>query len=138
MATVLPAIGLAIAGIVDKALSAVLPDPVARAKATTDILDKLGQMDLGQMQVNQEEAKSTSIFVAGWRPFIGWVCGMALAYEYVIAPFLIWGCAIYGYALPTPPTISNDLWELMLGMLGLGALRSIEKVKGVSKGLLKG
>ena len=133
----LPAIGLAIAGIVDKVLGSVLPDPAARAKATVDILDKLAALDLGQMKVNEESAKHESVFVAGPRPFILWVCGFAIAYEYLLAPLVMWGSQIAGYDLPVPWTISDNLWELMAGLLGLGALRSYDKIKGATSGVFK-
>lgn len=87
----------------------------------------------GQIVINTEEAKSTSIFVAGWRPFIGWVCGIALAYTYFIYPIANWVLALYHPEI-TPPKLDNGgmLYELMLGMLGLGGLRTFEKYKGVA------
>lgn len=87
----------------------------------------------GQLQVNQAEAASPSVFVAGWRPAIGWVCGGALAYTYLLYPILMWAAAIWWPNL-TPPKLGNDgmLYELLLGMLGLGGLRTFEKVKGVA------
>lgn len=133
----IPQLALGLFGIVDKVLGALIPDPAARAKATTDILDGFTKLDLGQMEVNKQQAAHESVFVAGARPFILWVCGLAVAYEYLLVPVGIWVAAVCGYPLPVPPTISGDLWELMFGMLGLGALRSFEKVKGVSAGILK-
>lgn len=124
---------LALPALLDRVLGAVLPDPAARAKAITDVLGELASLDKGQMAVNAEEAKHSSIFVAGWRPFIGWCCGFAVAYQYVITPLALWGAAIGGVHLPTPPRLDDMLWELMFGVLGLGALRSFEKVKGVAK-----
>lgn len=87
----------------------------------------------GQLQVNQAEAASPSVFVAGWRPAIGWVCGGALAYTYLLYPILMWAAAIWWPNL-SPPKLGNDgmLYELLLGMLGLGGLRTFEKVKGVA------
>ena len=87
----------------------------------------------GQLQVNQAEAASPSVFVAGWRPAIGWVCGGALAYTYLLYPILMWAAAIWWPNL-SPPKLGNDgmLYELLLGMLGLGGLRTFEKVKSVA------
>jgi drug/metabolite transporter (DMT)-like permease len=85
------------------------------------------------MAVNAEEAKHSSLFVAGWRPFIGWCCGFAVAYQYVITPLALWIAAISGFHLPTPPRLDDILWELMFGMLGMGALRSFDKIKGTAK-----
>ena len=87
----------------------------------------------GQMAINTEEAKSASVFVAGWRPFIGWVCGAALAYTYIGYPFLVWILSIWHPEI-TAPKLGNDamLYELMFGMLGMGGLRTFEKYKGVA------
>lgn len=87
----------------------------------------------GQLAVNQVEAASPSLLVSGWRPAIGWVCGGALAYTYLLYPILMWAAAIWWPNL-SPPKLGNDgmLYELLLGMLGLGGLRTFEKVKGVA------
>jgi len=87
----------------------------------------------GQLTVNTEEAKSTSMFVAGWRPFIGWVCGLALFYTYIGYPFLVWALAMWHPEM-TAPKLGNDgmLYELLFGMLGMGGLRTFEKYKGVA------
>jgi len=84
-------------------------------------------------EINKEEARSRNIFVAGWRPFVGWTCGMALAYTYVIQPILIFGLAHFGYWVDLPPLDMSTMMPVLLGMLGLGGLRSFEKYKGVSK-----
>lgn len=87
----------------------------------------------GQLQVNQAEASSPSVFVAGWRPFIGWVCGAALVYHYILRPMLPWLLAFLGKPVPPiPPLDMGDLITILLGMLGLGGLRSFEKTKGVA------
>jgi hypothetical protein len=94
-----------------------------------------GELDrlAGQLAINKLEAQSPSVFVAGWRPFIGWVCGAALAYQYLVRPIIIYVSALKGLD-PThiPPGLDNNLWELMFGMLGLGTLRTFEKVKGTA------
>jgi len=88
-----------------------------------------------QNDINLEEAKSESIFKSGWRPFTGWVFGIALLWQYLVKPGVEVGYIFYtGHAVPVPlPTLDNVLWELGFGMLGLGALRTTEKIKGVSK-----
>lgn len=88
----------------------------------------------GQLGVNKEEAANPSVFVSGWRPFIGWVCGSALAYTYIGYPFLLWAGALWFPGI-NAPSLGNDgmLYELLLGMLGLGGLRTFEKVKGVAR-----
>ena len=87
----------------------------------------------GQIAINVEESKSPSIFVAGWRPYVGWVCGMALAYTYLIYPILTWIVPIWRPELIVPK-LGNDgmLYELLFGMLGMGGLRTFEKIKGVA------
>lgn len=79
-----------------------------------------------QLEVNRAEAAHKSLFVAGWRPFIGWCCGLGLLYSVLLSPLLdIW--------FEMPVIDSTILMPTMTGMLGLGALRSYEKVKGVSR-----
>ena len=84
-----------------------------------------------QILVNKEEAKHKSIFVAGWRPFIGWTCGVALAYHFVLAPLIVFGIAWYGSPVPEIPTFDMDsLMTVLLGMLGLGGLIPMKNRKG--------
>lgn len=93
-----------------------------------------GQLNLaqGQVEVNKVEAASPSVFVAGWRPFIGWVCGSALVYQYILRPLLGAGFALSGHSLPPLPGLDENLYQLLLGMLGMGAFRTYEKVRGVA------
>ncbi|NTU49421.1 MAG: hypothetical protein HGA87_00745 [Desulfobulbaceae bacterium] len=111
-----------------------------KMKATLDARDQdikeLGiYADLvkGQTSVNLAEAQHKSIFVAGWRPFIGWVGGIALSYQFILYPLLswIWMAAKPGFQHPAPLE-SDLLWTLVAGMLGIGTMRTAEKVKGVS------
>jgi len=119
------------------------PDPAAAADAKVKVMEmaqrgELAQLDAdlkmatGQMEVNKAEAQHQSIFVAGWRPAVGWVCAAALAYQYLAVPLLSWGFAARGLHLPPLPTLDGSLWELLTGMLGLGVLRSFEKARGVA------
>jgi hypothetical protein len=87
-------------------------------------------MATGQMEINKAEAQSLDGFRAGWRPLIGYVCAIALAWDYIVKPIAIWGCAIW-YPSIVLPTIGLDdnLWQLITGMLGLGGLRTYEKLK---------
>lgn len=86
----------------------------------------------GQLDTNKAEAASASPFVAGWRPAIGWVCAAALAAQYIARPMLQWAGVLTGHTWPQLPGIDDNLWQLMLGMLGLGGLRTFEKTKGVA------
>ena len=89
---------------------------------------------IAQVEVNKAEAQHRSIFVAGWRPFVGWVCGLAIAYHFVLAPIILFATAIAGIEIPELPSFDMEtLTTVLLGMLGLGGLRSFEKYKGVSK-----
>lgn len=87
----------------------------------------------GQLAANAAEAASPNGFTSGWRPAIGWVCGVALACQYIVRPVLMWTSALTGHPVPMLPGLDDTLWQLLLGMLGLGGLRTYEKVQGVSK-----
>ena len=84
------------------------------------------ELSKGQMAVNATEAAHKSLFVAGWRPAIGWICGFALLYSTILAPFI-------GIWVAVPPVDSSLLTSVLMGMLGLGAMRTAEKVKGVQR-----
>lgn len=91
------------------------------------------QMMVGQLDINKVEAAHKSIFVAGWRPFIGWVCGVALAWSFIGLPVGEFILAILEKNIVLPEIKTESLFELVLGMLGLGGLRTYEKMKGVSR-----
>jgi len=115
-----------------KLLDRIIPDPVQKAQAQLELIKLQQSGELANMtaqtDINKVEAANASIFVSGWRPFIGWVCGLALAYQYLVRPFVNAFLPEYTF-----PGLDNNLWELMMGMLGLGGLRSFEKFKGVTK-----
>lgn len=92
------------------------------------------EIALAQIAVNKSEAESGSLFKGGWRPFIGWVCGSAFAYHFVIQPFLIFLIAVGGIKMTELPEFDmSTLLTVLAGLLGLGSLRTFEKTKGVSK-----
>lgn len=124
-------------------LDKVLPDPQAAAEAKLKALELAQRGDLaaldaemklalGQLEVNKAEAASGSLFTAGWRPAVGWICAAGLAYEFLVSPLLPWLLSVaLGKNLPAMPDLPMEtLMTLLLGMLGLGGLRTIEKVKG--------
>jgi hypothetical protein len=125
----------------DRVLASHFPDPAQRQTVVVELLGDFQAADLKQMEVNAAEAASGSAYAAGWRPTIGYVCAAALAYQYLLAPLGLWGASwasvIAGHdwlaTMPPPPRIDDHLWELMFGLLGLGALRSFEKVRGVAR-----
>jgi hypothetical protein len=85
-----------------------------------------------QTEINKIEASHQSIFVSGWRPYIGWVCGMAIAWAFLVAPMLSWLLPLTGVVAVVPPLQTEFLLELVFAMLGLGGLRTFEKLKGVA------
>lgn len=118
-----------VASLVETTINKIWPDKSAQEQAQIAAAVAIVQ---GQLDTNKAEAASVSGFTSGWRPAIGWVCGIALFSQYVARPLLQWGAIVYGHPLPTLPGIDDNLWQLMLGMLGLGGLRTFEKTKGVA------
>ena len=112
-----------------------IEDPNQKA----EILYKLKLLEIetlrGQMAINKTEATHKSIFVAGWRPFIGWSGGFAIAYNYIIQPFFLMLFMANGIAIDMPVLDIGTLMTLITGMLGFGALRSFDKKNGVGNGL---
>ena len=88
----------------------------------------------GQLEINKAEASHKSIFVAGWRPFIGWTCGIALCWHFVLQPVTLFVCTYIGFIIPELPTFDmGSLMTILGGLLGLGTLRTYEKQKGLTK-----
>jgi hypothetical protein len=113
-----------------------VPDPEKKAAAEMEMLRMAADGELrqviAQLEINAREAAHPSVFVAGWRPFFGWVGGVGFLYATVIQPMIAWYGAAKGW--PVPPGINLDLlWVVVTGMLGIGGLRTFEKSKGVSK-----
>lgn len=101
-----------------------------RAQAAM-VLERLRQHP-GELQVelNKVEAQHRSVFVAGWRPCVGWVCAVGVAWAYLGHPLMTWAAAIWAPGLKPPAIVTDHLLELVLAMLGLAGLRSFEKTKG--------
>lgn len=121
---------LAALPIVGQLLDKLIPDKNARAAAQSalEAADQRGELDLllGQLEVNKVEAAHKSLFVAGWRPATGWICALALGYHFIITPFFdIW------YTMPEVKV--EQLYPILMGMLGLGGMRSFEKSKKVQR-----
>lgn len=112
-------------------------DKEKRAAAEREIEKQLAthlaQIDIAQLEINKQEAAHRNIFVAGWRPFIGWSCGFAMAYAYIIQPITVFILAQTGNLVDLPTLDLSEMMPVLLGMLGLGGLRSFEKYKKVSK-----
>ena len=123
-----------IASLLDK----FVPDAGERAKLAHEIATmaekQAHELALAQLDVNKAEAASTSLFKGGWRPFIGWTCGAAFAYQFVLQPLLVFVLVSLGEPVPDLPKFEMDaLMTVLFGMLGLGGLRTYEKCKGISK-----
>lgn len=130
-----------IASILPDLLDRVLPDPAQANEAKLRVLElaqkgDLAAMDadmrlaLGQMEINKAEA-STDLFRGGWRPACGWVCAAGLAYTFLLRPILPWVAGLFGSNVAPMPDIDTDtLMVLLTGMLGLGGLRTVERIKG--------
>ncbi len=114
-----------------------IPDPNARKKAKEEfekeLLGAVTQASNAQAKINQVEAAHKSVFVAGWRPFIGWICGVGILWAFVAQPIVVWYLAISGSNLTVPDINTDGLYQLVLAMLGMGGLRTLEKIKGVSR-----
>ena len=113
-----------------------VPDPEKKREAEMELVRMAAEGELkqviAQLEINAREAAHPSIFVAGWRPAFGWCGAAGFIYATILQPLLAWGASIKGW--PAPPTLNMDLmWVVITGMLGIGGLRSIEKVKGATK-----
>ena len=85
-----------------------------------------------QAEINKVEAASPNLFTAGWRPFIGWICGIAIAYNFLIIPFVALFLRIFKAEFTMPALDMGELWTLVTGMLGLGTMRTVEKLQGAA------
>ena len=109
-----------------------IPNKNERARAAeefeTELLNAVTQASFQQGEINKIEAAHPSRFVAGWRPFIGWVCGWSILWSFLVQPVLIW----MGFG-ELPELQTDQLFQLVLAMLGMGGLRTFEKLKGVNR-----
>ncbi len=120
-----------VAGLVGKVIDKLFPDPAEAAKAKAIVAQMDLQADLEQIKVNAAEAASDGNFKGGWRPFIGWVCGVAFAYKFIIQPFMLFFVTLFGWHVPLQSLPILDWTELsavLFGMLGLGYFRTREKL----------
>ena len=123
-----------VSGILDK----VVEDKDQKAKLAHELATMADthaqQALLAQLEINKAEAASGSVFKGGWRPFVGWTCGIAFAYHFVFQPLLIFIFAYIGLETPDLPQFDvGTLLPVLGGMLGIGGLRSYEKTKGLTK-----
>lgn len=128
-------------GIGSKVIDRLWPDPAERDAAKLELLKmqqsgELAQLTadtnlmIEQIKVNAAEAQNPSLFVSGWRPAIGWVCGAACAWNWIGLPIAKLGMEIYGHPITLSPADLTEMLPVLMGMLGLGGLRTIEKLQG--------
>lgn len=118
-------------GLVNTVVSRVWPDAseADRQKAAMALAELQAQTD-----INKAEASNPSVFVSGWRPFVGWVCGIALCYASLIEPLLRFlAVVIFGYGGAFPEIDTQLTFQVLIGLLGLGVMRTVEKKDGVAR-----
>jgi len=117
-------------------VSKFVPDRDAQVKLEAELKIKFAEIEAAQLaaqaDINKIEAQNASIFVSGWRPFIGWCCGVSLLYAYLLNPILTWAVAVAGSEAKLPKLPTEDLFSLTLAMLGLAGYRTYERVRGVA------
>ena len=127
----------AIIPIIGSVLDKLIPDNNAKEQAKQQIekalIDNAAQINLTQAETNKVEASHRSVFVSGWRPFLGWCSGLGFAWVFVVSPVAQWVLALQGINLVLPQLQTDVLMELTLAMLGLAGLRTWEKSKGLTK-----
>lgn len=117
-----------------------IPDPAKKAEAQLKIqqeldanqqaiMSALTAVDKGQTDINTEEAKSTSLFVAGWRPFLGWTCGASFAWVYVLQPVAVFTLTAFHHPVALPTLDFSQMSSVLMGILGLSGMRTYEKLQ---------
>ncbi len=134
----------AIEAIVKPFVLRLLPDKVGDKKFEQDMEKVWAEAEVAaeaalagaikaQLEINKTEAGHRTIFVAGWRPFVGWICATALALMYLVFPIADWGLQLAGREMALPELSEKDIMGILIPLLGLGAYRTYEKAKGVAK-----
>lgn len=125
-----PITGLgAVSDLVNTAINKIWPDKTEQEKQQLAAAVMVVQ---GQLDINKVEAANPSVFVSGWRPFIGWVCGTACAWNWIGLPIAKVVLSLTGHPIDLAPANLTEMMPVLLGMLGLGGLRTIEKINGVA------
>lgn len=138
-----------IADLLKDGLDKIFPDKTQAeaAKAQLALAEQQGQLqelqdlldaDKAQTAVNAVEAASANLFVSGWRPFVGWVCGIALGWQFIVEPILSYTLTVTGHPVTFPVMDFSQLQAVLYGMLGLGAMRSYDKKHGTAHKKEKG
>ena len=126
-----------IIGVAGKVLDKVVEDKDLKRKLESELKSQIISLDLAQAQTNLEQAKHSSVFIAGARPAIMWICAFGLGWQFVFQPVAAWILAVSGSELMLPLFETEGLMPLTLSLLGLGSMRSFEKFKGVQRNNMK-
>lgn len=125
----------AVSNVIGSVINKIWPDATAAEQAKLAALQTVMASELAIHETNTAEAGNASVFVAGWRPFIGWVCGTGVAYTFLLQPFLAWLSTIAN--VPVPPVLDTaPLMSLVMTMLGFAGFRTYEKMQGVDRSVL--
>jgi hypothetical protein len=119
----------AVADLASSLINRFFPDKTEQEKAQ---LAAALQIIQGQLDANKTEAANPSVFVSGWRPFIGWICGSACAWNWIGLKVAVFACAYFGHPVDLSPADLGEMMPVLMGMLGLGGLRTLEKINGVA------
>ena len=126
-----------IIGVAGKVLDKFVEDKDLKTKLNAELKSQIISLDLAQAQTNLEQAKHSSIFVAGARPAIMWICAFGLGWQFVFQPVAVWAIAVGGIDVVLPIIETEGLMSLTLALLGLGGMRSFEKSKGIQRNNMK-
>ena len=126
-----------VVGVAGKVLDKFVEDKDLKRKLESELKSQIISLDLAQAQTNLEQAKHSSIFVAGARPAIMWICAFGLGWQFVFQPVAVWAIAVGGIDVVLPIIETEGLMSLTLALLGLGGMRSFEKSKGIQRNNMK-
>lgn len=121
-----------------KLIDRLWPDPGQAAQAKLELIKLQQSGDLqqiaGQLEINKAEASNPSLFVSGWRPAVGWICGMACGWNWIGLPIAKLVAELMGHNVNLAPADLTDMLPVLMGLLGLGGLRTLERINGVARG----
>jgi hypothetical protein len=126
-----------VVGVAGKVLDKFVEDKDLKTKLAHELKSQIVSLDLAQAQANIEQAKHPSVFIAGARPAIMWICAFGLGWQFVFQPIAIWGLAVSNLDIVLPQIQTEGLMTLTLSLLGLGGMRTAEKWKGVQRNNMK-
>lgn len=122
--------------LIGKAVDHFFPDATEEERIKLEAMKTAIALDIAQQEVNKAEAEHSSVFVAGWRPFVGWCAGAGLAYSFIGQPLLSWASLSFGVPVP-PPMDLTQLITVLVTMLGMGSLRTFEGLQGIKRNSIK-